>query len=251
MYSEISSSSPEDVAHYLERISESCKFPTYSSSNHLSPPPWEVLVLVSHYLDPKTLAIASCVCKSWSISMSLDDLWKPPINQPSVAILAHLAYPIDDLVFAIEIFDIGSCRTLVLTNDGRDLDTHRRGVFRFEVDVQSSDVGARELSTEMMVVTWPVVLKGWKGIFSMMVCKVKGMLVPGGEKWFTEELPAPGCCVYAGASGLVSELGLGFSDGSKMRRVEKVSIGIMNIGSCRYLSVDDGLRYLQQSYRET
>ncbi|EPS60514.1 hypothetical protein M569_14290, partial [Genlisea aurea] len=42
-----------------------------------SPPPWEVVNLVAHYMDPITLASASCVCKSWSICISSDHLWHP------------------------------------------------------------------------------------------------------------------------------------------------------------------------------
>ncbi|XP_043725750.1 probable F-box protein At5g04010 [Telopea speciosissima] len=213
--------------------------------------------------------MASCVCKSWSIFMSSDHLWKPicfthypslsslSLTDPTISYcrlyaLAHQStkrrYPspprisLDDLVFAVDIFD-GNSHSLSLANAGKDLDIHRHGVFRFEVDVQTGDVGAFELSTEMKV-TWTIILKGWKGIFSMMECKGKGRLVSGCEQWFMEDLPAPGCCLNAGASGLAAELGLGFSDGTKIR-VEKVSMGIMNVGSCRYFSVDEDLRYLQ------
>nr|DAD18574.1 TPA_asm: hypothetical protein HUJ06_020037 [Nelumbo nucifera] len=63
-----------------------------SASHRLSnlPPPWEVLV--AHYLDPKTLAMASCVCKSWSVSMSSDHLWKPICftHYPSLSTLRFL-----------------------------------------------------------------------------------------------------------------------------------------------------------------
>ncbi|XP_060186449.1 probable F-box protein At5g04010 isoform X2 [Lycium barbarum] len=54
-----------------------------------SQPPWQVLVLVANHLDPKTLAIASCVCKSWSTSMSLDQIWQPlcSTHYPSLSTL--------------------------------------------------------------------------------------------------------------------------------------------------------------------
>ncbi|GLT40796.1 hypothetical protein SLA2020_149020 [Shorea laevis] len=42
-----------------------------------SPPSWQALVLVAHHLNPKTLAIASCVSKTWFHAMSLDLLWQP------------------------------------------------------------------------------------------------------------------------------------------------------------------------------
>uniref|UniRef100_A0A9I9D844 F-box protein n=1 Tax=Cucumis melo TaxID=3656 RepID=A0A9I9D844_CUCME len=49
-------------------------------------PPWEVLLLVGGFLDPKTLAMAACVCKSWSIALASDHLWEPILahNFPSL-----------------------------------------------------------------------------------------------------------------------------------------------------------------------
>ncbi|CAK9319561.1 unnamed protein product [Citrullus colocynthis] len=51
------------------------------------PMPWEVLLLVGEFLDPKTLAMASCVCKSWSIAMASNHLWEPILaaNFPSLS----------------------------------------------------------------------------------------------------------------------------------------------------------------------
>ncbi|KAF6144468.1 hypothetical protein GIB67_024695 [Kingdonia uniflora] len=57
-----------------------------------------------------------------------------------------------------------------------------------------------------------------------------------------------------GRNGLMAELGLGFSEGvgdsdgklvEKVSRVEKVTMGVLNVFSCRYVNVDEGLRYLQ------
>lgn len=44
------------------------------------PPPWEALSLVAPHLDPKSLATASCVCKSWLLSLSSDSLWLPLLS---------------------------------------------------------------------------------------------------------------------------------------------------------------------------
>ncbi|XP_069152638.1 probable F-box protein At5g04010 [Solanum lycopersicum] len=41
-------------------------------SSQKQPPPWQVVVLVANHLDPKTLAISSCVCKSWSPGSATD-----------------------------------------------------------------------------------------------------------------------------------------------------------------------------------
>ncbi|KAM7251536.1 hypothetical protein ACFE04_023419 [Oxalis oulophora] len=40
------------------------------------PPSWEVLSLVADHIDPKSLARASCVNKTWNRIMSSDHLWK-------------------------------------------------------------------------------------------------------------------------------------------------------------------------------
>lgn len=48
-----------------------------SISSSSSSPPWLVISLVAYHLDPKTLTIASCVCKSWYVCMSSNHLWEP------------------------------------------------------------------------------------------------------------------------------------------------------------------------------
>jgi hypothetical protein len=57
------------------------KLVSYSPS-----PAWELLFLVAQYLDPKSLATASCVSKSWLESFSSEDIWRPicSAHYPSV-----------------------------------------------------------------------------------------------------------------------------------------------------------------------
>jgi hypothetical protein len=44
---------------------------------------------------------------------------------------------------------------------------------------------------EVVKVTWNVVVKGWRGVFTLMDCVGKMGFVAGGEEWFSQELPAP------------------------------------------------------------
>ena len=241
-------------------------------------PPWEVLVLVAQHLEPKTLAIASCVCKSWSISMSSDHLWKPICNThfPSLSNLSvhvdvhvpsyHRLYAIghtaakrrvqtpckprvalNNLIFTINIHTKSS-NIVTLAKPGEELIIDPNGVFKFDFKVNYERSTMVE-TLEDVKITWNVILSGWRGVFTMMDCEGKVSFSPGAEGWFSDELPSPGCCSSAVASGIVSDLKFGFcsrreSGGGKVK-VDKVSVGILSIVIWRYVSVEDGLRYLQ------
>ncbi|XP_058078755.1 probable F-box protein At5g04010 [Magnolia sinica] len=260
----------------MSSSSSPSSFSTLSPAKHPSNPPlpWEVLLLISQHLNPKTLAIASCVCKPWFISMSHDHLWKPIClsHYPSLSslhlvdptipyrrlfALGYLAsmhrrrYPpeprisLHDLIFTVDVF-CNDARLLSIAEAGEDLDDGRSGVFRFDVCISDDDDRVATIDKEDGVkVAWTVVSKGWKAAFFMMEGKGNGKLVGRNERWFSEELPSPGCCSTTVTSGLVAELGLGFCGGDGKRVVEKVSLGLMSVLSWRYVSVDDGLRYLQ------
>lgn len=103
-------------------------------------------------------------------------------------------------------------------------------------------------SGEGLTVAWKAVLSGWRGVLSMIDCRGNGKLVGGSERWFSDELPAPGCCggMSRGAMGVVAEMGLGFCGGVEGKmKVEKVSMGLRSVWNWRYVSVEEGLRYLQ------
>jgi hypothetical protein len=242
-------------------------------------PPWEVIVLVAHRLDPKSLAVASCVCKSWSISMSSDDLWKPICNThfPSISNLYfitdfivphHRLYAIGhaaakrrvqtpckprlslgSLIFTVNILTKKS-RILTLAKPCEELLVDPNGVFKFDIDVNYERSSAFE-ALEDVKITWNVVLRGWRGVFTMMDCEGTVSFSPGSEGWFSDELPSTGCCSSAAASGIVADLKMGFcgrresSGGVGKVKARKVSVGILSIVNWRYVSVDDGLRYLQ------
>ncbi|KAL6997568.1 hypothetical protein U1Q18_007695 [Sarracenia purpurea var. burkii] len=245
------------------------------SSSSSTQPPWQVLVLVSNHLDPKTLAKASSVCKSWFISMSSDHLWKPicathfpslsTINSPGSAAVPfrrlyalghssatrrrqHPPKPrlsLHNLIFSVHIRD-GASRVLTVVTPGAELRADPNGVFRFDMEVQGEGFAAVDPSEGLKLV-WSVVLEGFRAVFTMMDCEGKGRT--GG--WFSEELPSPGCCCSGvGGSGLVADLTLrwrekGGGDGGGMT----VGVGVLSVVSWRYVRIEDALRYLQHFLR--
>ncbi|KAL2535017.1 putative F-box protein [Abeliophyllum distichum] len=245
---------------------------SHKISSNLSPP-WQVLVLVANQLDPKTLAIASCVCKSWSISFSSDHLWQPicAAQYPSLSTLraaanAAVSYrklyalgymsekrrvqkppkphlSLQDIMFAIDIHNTRSC-IVTSIQPGGELEVDKNGVFRFDIDIKSDKLVAFE-ALDSLRITWNVVMNGFESVFTMMDCKGKGNFVLGLEGWFSKELPLPGCCSSGGASGLVADLRLGLTVSGGRVVVEKMSVGVLSVVSWRYVWVDDVLRYLQ------
>ncbi|MBA0677232.1 hypothetical protein Goari_018650 [Gossypium aridum] len=225
-------------------------------------PPWEALVMVAHYLDPQTLALASCVSKSWCQAMSQDVVWQPlcscsfpslsnlKISYPSVpyhrlyatglAALKRRHKPpskprlsIDNIVFTIQLSTKG---VPIFTIAEAASKMNNNQVFKFDVDVKhGSFKGIKGL--EEMKVTWNVVLKGWEAIFTMMDWQGK-LSCRAVEGWFSEELPCAGCCSSEVGSGIVADLKVDM-------KVEKVSVGILRVVDWRYVSIEDGLRYLQ------
>ncbi|XP_058728214.1 probable F-box protein At5g04010 isoform X2 [Vicia villosa] len=218
---------------------------------------WEVLILVAHHLDPKTLAIASCVSKSWLHSMSSDQLWKPIVtaNFPSLSTLpSAVSYcrlyalghstairrrqipskptlSLSDLVFAVSI--TSKCNFCVVAAASRSVDAlvmDPPGVFSFGVGFEDCVLRKNEGLEEVVRVTWNVVVKGWRGVFTLMDCERKVRFVGGGEEWFSEELPAPSCCSKVVASSVVADVKVVMcDDGGGKVRVEKVSMGILSV----------------------
>lgn len=239
-------------------------------------PPWQVVVLLSHHLDPDTLALASCVSKSWRQAMSSDHLWRricqshyptlsslhrldPSISYRRLFSMARSSYsgrshapPPDPRVklhhvsFVVDV-DIGSFRVLSLVRPGDALHVDPDGIFRFDIDVGDHSVTAP--ASEVVRVGWWVVGREWTGVFGMVGDRAKGRSMGPSGRWFSEELPACGCCMLGQASGLVAEVGLGFGEGGlgskEMVRLETVKLGLLSVVSWRYVSVNQGLRYLQ------
>ncbi|EXB93965.1 hypothetical protein L484_015511 [Morus notabilis] len=250
-----------------------------SSSSSSCSPPWEVLVLVSEYLEPKTLAMASCVCKSWSVSMSSNHLWKPictshfpslsnhlPLSLPyrRLYAVAHAAslrrrqappkprLALSDLIFTLNI--TSSCSNNVIVSAVKpveELSADPGGVFKFDIVAVDYDYehAAEGSAAEEVKVAWNVVLKGWRGIFTMMDCDGKMSFSPCAEGWLSAELPPPGCYAGTAGSGIVADFKLLFGgrreSNDRIVRVEKVSVGILSVVNWRYVTVEDALRYVQ------
>uniref|UniRef100_A0A7N0TP85 F-box protein n=1 Tax=Kalanchoe fedtschenkoi TaxID=63787 RepID=A0A7N0TP85_KALFE len=208
-----------------------------SASRH--PPPWEVVALVAQSLDPKTLAMASCVCKSWFSCFSTDHRWESicraefpsvsnlKLKDPSVpyrtlyslglsAAKRRRQVPpkptlgLSDLMFAIEIVEAAPQSTSKVAHlliSGDELETTEHALFNFDVAFAQ---GVEVDDVERLKVVWNVVLRGWKGVFCLMECE--GKVVAGGEGWFSAEAAAAGCCCReaAAGSGLTADLRLGF-----------------------------------------
>ncbi|KAM5558610.1 putative F-box protein [Rosa sericea] len=231
--------------------------------------PWQVFDLVSHHLDPKTLAIACCVCKSWFSCISSDHIWKPictthfpslsnlKLTKPAIPYYRLYAMAsaaakrrfqtpskpclaLDNLIFTVNVFNHKN--VLCLEKPGDELVVDSSGVFKFDIAVDNYKFEA--VALESVRVTWNVVLKGWKGVFNMLECQGK----KGVDWWFWEELPLPGCCSGLVDSGVVADLRLEFTDSKNnvdVGRINKVSVGMLSTVNLRYVSVDAALRYLQ------
>ncbi|CAK7342700.1 unnamed protein product [Dovyalis caffra] len=245
-----------------------------------SPPPWEVLVLVAHHLDPKSLAIASCVSNSWYMSMSSDHIWQPicmshypslsnlKITHPFVSYnrlygMAYIAakrrvrgpsmpqFCLDSLIFDIHIMGTKKNHPTIIkiAKLGNEFCHDHNGVFRFDFGASNQECSSSMNGMlEDVQITWNVVLKDWSAVFTMMDYEGKARFSPGSVGWFSQELPSPRCCSSDGSSRMVADLKLVFCnrrDGGDKVRVDKVSLGILNVVNWRYVTVEDGIRYLQ------
>ncbi|KAK1427089.1 hypothetical protein QVD17_15772 [Tagetes erecta] len=247
--------------------------------------PWQVLELVANNLDPKTLATASCVSKSWCSAMSSDHLWEHlcTTHFPSLSHLRSAAVPVtatelpyhhlynlgftahkrrqkqpskpqitlQDLIFIITLTNSTSPPVTVI-RPGSAFSLDHKSLFRFDFDVRDHYKWLKFEVSDETKVTWNVVLRGFEGVFTMMDCKGKGSFVSGSDGWFSTELPVAGCCCASscgGSSGMVAEMRLVMKEeeGGEGRGtvVGSVNVGVLSIVSWRYVSVDDGLRYLQ------
>lgn len=132
---------------------------------------------------------------------------------------------------------------------GGELSVDRNRLFKFDInlDDENGNGGAVIGAREEVEVVWNIVLEGWRGVFTMIECGGRVGMAPRADGWFSEELPAAGCCPNAVSGGTVADLKLGLcgnGGGSKVR-IESVSVGMMSVVNWRYVSLDDGLMYLQ------
>ncbi|CAK7338654.1 unnamed protein product [Dovyalis caffra] len=223
---------------------------------------WELLSLVAHHLDPKTLAIASCVSKSWLDSFSSEDIWQPicSAEYPSAYSLKdigptvpyHRLYAIaytaasklqlrkpvkpdlspNDLLFIINAKTKEPSTLFTLSKPCNEFEVDTNGIFKFAINIDFESSLKKE-GIEGITVTWNIVLKGWRGIFNMMdYCNGKVSFVPEAEELFPRRFQ----------ENISDE---DSKDDSKFIRKGKLSVAMMNTKDLRYLSMDDALRHLQ------
>ncbi|KAH7679337.1 F-box domain-containing protein [Dioscorea alata] len=233
-------------------------------------PPWESLQQIAQFLDPKSLAMSSCVSKLWHEAMSSNHLWKPFLSShyPSSLHLIsnttshhslfsllrnsssrrrHQLTPppprisLHELFFAVDLF-CGDERVVSQGKLASEFEVDKGGIFRF-----GYEVGGEGKEGEWRVV-WVVVMEGCLKAFTVIERVDKGRVVGGNGLWFSEELPGGGCCVgVGGGGGLVGEVGLEFYSDVEGggRKMVRVRLGVLSVIGCRYVSLDDGLRYLE------
>lgn len=207
------------------------------SSDHL----WKPIV-TTHFPSLSTLPLAAVVSYRHLFAVGHSAATRRR-NMPSKPTLS-----LADLIFTVSISTRGNSRVVAAAaKPGDTLVADPPGVFRFGFGCDAAKSEGLLVEDQVKVkVTWNVVVNGWRGVFTMMECEGKvGFVLGGGEGWFTEELPAPGCCSKAVAGSLVAELRVGMGGGTGDGKKVSLSVGIMSVVDWRYLGVEDGLRYLQ------
>lgn len=111
-----------------------------------------------------------------------------------------------------------------------------------------------------VMVAWTVVTAEWRQAFRLMEFEGQARAVGNREMWFSEELPYPSAfrCSEAEA-GFEAQVFFEFADekhggasgGGGGRTVEKVSFGLMNTKTWRFVNMEDGLLYLQYCLMDT
>lgn len=154
-----------------------------------------------------------------------------------------------DVAFAVDIFTAGGASALSFAVDADKAARVKNavGLFLFALDVSDRDaaIGPGEWR-----VRWTAVRRSGgeaPAAVLMMDAKVPAARAAGavrfgggrGEAGVAERLPAPGC----GGARLEAEVVVELAGDGEEKVVEKVRLGVMC--ECRYVSADDGLRYLQ------
>uniref|UniRef100_A0A0E0C8W5 F-box protein n=1 Tax=Oryza meridionalis TaxID=40149 RepID=A0A0E0C8W5_9ORYZ len=225
-------------------------------------PPWGALPIVVPFLDPKSLAAASCVCTSWSAAFGADGLWVQLCHSyfPSALGLLHLLddggaeargphssphrrlfglfhaashgqqvkpprLALDDVSFAVDIIGASGNAILSFAVAARDAGP-KNSVFQFGVD--TSDRNAALLPGERWSVRLTAVRAG-PGLaptaFVMVYAENKEMPAPPtiGIR-LRGVLPIPGCSAR-GTSILVAEVEITVS--IEERFVREVNFWVM------------------------
>ncbi|VVB13130.1 unnamed protein product [Arabis nemorensis] len=226
------------------------------------PPSWQILCLVGPYMDPETLAVASCVSTTWSNCFSSEDIWRSFLivrsSQGSCASEIALKFgegasykgiiitvesnakrrrknlpkpkiSLSDLIFIVNVST--KTKSAMVYEKGKDLVFgSNEDKFEIELDVSNTGINSGEKDVKM---TWQVVYGFWEKFF-IMVDTTRPLHRKYG--WFTDYLDAKD------DSRLVGEMKTSFNG----QVLEKIGFSIVNTNDRRNLTVNDVLRYVER-----
>ncbi|KAL0888683.1 hypothetical protein Bca101_012666 [Brassica carinata] len=230
------------------------------NDEHEPPPPsWEVLNAISYYMDPETLAIASCISTTWLKCFSSENLWKSIMtarssqrSSPYEIALEHtegvvisykrlvsaverdakrrrrgqleeaIKIPLSDLSFIVHVST--KTKKESVYKKGKDLVFGPNDKFHIEVDVSKASITAGEDDVRM---TWQVM---YKGKFVTVADATRSLDTKYG--WFVDKLE------YKDNRKLVGDVKMSFN-GSVL---EKIGFAIVDSDGWGSLLVDGFLR---------
>ncbi|XP_013660347.2 probable F-box protein At5g04010 [Brassica napus] len=225
------------------------------------PPSWEALCVLGPYMDPQTLAVASCVSTTWLECFSSDDLWKALLtarssqrSSPYEIVLKntdnisckHLVFAVEmdakrrrkdqvvepvkislcDLSFMVHVST--KTKKASVYKKGKDLDFGPNDKFQIEADVSNAAITAGE---DDVMMTWQVM---YKGKFFTLADTTRSMDTKNG--WFTDKLEDK--CNRK----LVGDVKPSFNG----EVLEKIGISIVDSDGWGSLLLNGVLRYLQR-----
>ncbi|KAF8115309.1 hypothetical protein N665_0029s0144 [Sinapis alba] len=229
-----------------------------------TPPSWEILNAISYYMDPETLALASCVSTTWLQCFSSENLWKTIITSRSsqrsspyeialehteggIISYKHLVSAVErdakrrrkgtqveeaikislsDLSFIVHVST--KTKKASVYKKGKDLVFGPNDKFHVEVDVSKAGITAGEDDVKM---TWQVM---YKGKFFTVADTTRSLDTKYG--WFIEKLE------YKDNRKLVGDVKTSFNGDV----LEKIGFAIVDSDGWGSLLVDGFLRYLQR-----
>ncbi|KAJ4890711.1 putative F-box protein [Raphanus sativus] len=236
----------------------------YDVNEHAKPrpPSWEALCVLGPYMDPETLAVASCVSTTWLECFSSEDLWKSLLtarsaqrsspyemmvlkNAESIS-CKHLVSAVEtdakrrrkdqvaepvkislsDLSFMVHVST--KTKKASVYKKGKDLEFGPNDKFKIEADVSKAAITAGEDDVRM---TWQVM---YKEKFFTIADTTRALDTKNG--WFTDRLEDK--CNRK----LVGDVKPSFNG----EVLEKIGFSIVDSDGWGSLLLDGFLRYLQR-----
>ncbi|VVB13129.1 unnamed protein product [Arabis nemorensis] len=220
-----------------------------------TPPPREVLVLIDNrFLDPESVAIASCVSKTWCEVFSTEILWRNMLQEyhPNLLVFVNESATSKRILSAKQ--EDVKCRTgqpekiflsfsdlkffVSLTRESYNMTIEKCGKDLsfgvdnpFELEFRLSDPNFHDKMKKMRVL-WYVVYKDWEALFTVIDTEED-------LGWFSFELPS----LDRFQTGKVGYVKTYF----KNHLLEKMTFSMANKHpSWKVLTGDDALRYFQR-----